>query len=93
MPGFIDAMLARDLLPKLNYEVIIDSSQVGAIKPEAEIYSIATQRASVDSSEILLVDDSRTNLMAAERAGWKVLWFDDYRPDESVARIRQALEL
>ena len=93
MPGFIDEMIARDLLPALNYDVIIDSSQVGAIKPEAEIYEIAATRAGVEPSEILLVDDSRTNLMAAERCGWNVLWFDDYRPDESVARIRQALEL
>lgn len=92
MPGFIDAMVERDLLPALTYDVIIDSSQVGAIKPEAEIYTIATQKAGVQPNEILLIDDSRTNLMAAERAGWNVLWFDDYRPDESVARIRQSLE-
>ena len=42
--------------------------------------------------EILLVDDSRVNLMAAEKHGWHVLWFDDYRPDESSKRVRDALE-
>lgn len=93
MPGFIDAMVERDLLPALAYDVIIDSSQVGVIKPEAEIYTIAAAKAGVQPHEILLIDDSRTNLMAADRAGWNVLWFDDYRPDESVARIRQSLEL
>jgi FMN phosphatase YigB (HAD superfamily) len=41
----------------------------------------------------LLVDDSRANLMAAERMGWHVLWFDDYEPQESVPRIKEALEI
>lgn len=93
MPGFIDVMLERGLLPKLNYASIIDSSKTGAIKPEPHIYEAAQAFANgCAPEEILLIDDARTNLMAAERMGWKVLWFDDYRPDESVARVRQALE-
>lgn len=92
MPGFIDAMRAQGLLPNVAYDVIIDSSRVGAIKPEVEIYRIAAERAKVAPSEILLIDDSRTNLMAAERLGWHVLWFDDYRPQESAQHIREALE-
>ena len=31
--------------------------------------------------------------MAAEQLGWKVMWFDDMRPSESVSRIRSVLEL
>jgi len=92
MPGLITTMLSKGFLPKVDYTAIIDSSEVGAIKPEPRVYEIAQEKAGVSPSEILLVDDSRTNIMAAERMGWKVLWFDDYRPDESVARIRAALE-
>lgn len=92
MPGFIAVMIEQGLLPKLPYKAIIDSSVVNAIKPEPEIYTIAAERAGVDPDEILLIDDSRSNLMAAERQGWHVLWFDDYRPAESVERVRQALE-
>ena len=92
MPGFVDAMRVRKLVPDVPYDVIIDSSVVGAIKPEPEIYQIAAERAHAKPEEILLVDDSRTNLMAAEHLGWHVLWFDDYRPKESVARIRKTLE-
>lgn len=91
MPGFISTMIEQNLLPKLPYKAIIDSSAVGAIKPEPQIYEIAAERAGVAPSEILLVDDSRSNLMAAERQGWHVLWFDDYRPAESVDRVRAAL--
>ena len=93
MPGLISEMMSRKLLPSLPYASIIDSSQVGAIKPEKQIYEIAQQRAGVPGSEILLIDDARTNLMAAEHFGWHVLWFDDFRPDESVSRVRQSLEL
>lgn len=93
MPTFIDEMMKAGLLPALPYAAVVDSSKVGAIKPERQIYEIAQEMAGVPAEEILLVDDSRTNLMAAEHMGWKVLWFDDYRPDESADRVRQALEL
>lgn len=92
MPGFIPRMVAEGVLPRLPYAQIIDSSVVKAIKPEEKIFQIATERSGVAPEEILFIDDSRTNVMAAEKMGWKVLWFDDYRPAESVARIRQALE-
>lgn len=92
MPGLLKPMIERDLLPKIQYEAIIDSSEVGVIKPEEAIYQQAVQLAGFEAKEILLIDDSRTNLMAAERLGWHVLWFDDYRPEEGVERIRQALQ-
>ena len=92
MPGFIDSMIEDGKLPNIAYSAIVDSSEVMAIKPEQKIYEIATGLADVDPSEILLVDDDRSNLMAAEKMGWKVLWFDDYRPAESVARIKSSLE-
>ncbi len=93
MPGFIDSMIQSGLLPNINYDAIIDSSQVGAIKPEADIYKIAEGEAGVPPEQILFVDDSRTNLMAADRQGWKVLWFDDYRPADTATKIRTILEL
>ncbi|HSX34243.1 MAG TPA: HAD-IA family hydrolase [Candidatus Saccharimonadales bacterium] len=92
MPGFVDELKKRSLIPNIPYDTIIDSSKVKAIKPEAEIYKIASERANCPASQILLVDDSRVNLMAAEKQGWHVLWFDDYRPDESAERVRSSLE-
>lgn len=92
MPGLIDAMLERGLLPKVPYSTVVDSSKVRAIKPEPKIYEIAKENAKTDPAEILLVDDARPNVMAAEKMGWKVLWFDDYRPEESVIRVKDALE-
>lgn len=92
MPGFIGQMLKRGLIPDLNYDVVIDSSQIGSIKPERKIYEVAQKKADCQPGEILLVDDSRSNIMAAEKLGWRVLWFDDYRPSESAKHVRAALE-
>lgn len=92
MPGFIDEMIERRILPNVPYTAVIDSSKHGLIKPEQEIYELAAEKSGVKPEEILFIDDSRANLMAAEKMSWKVLWFDDYRPDESAKRVKQALE-
>lgn len=92
MPGFIETMIANGKLPDISYDAIIDSSQAHAIKPEIEIYEQAQSATGVASNEVLFVDDSRTNLMAAERLGWKVLWFDDFEPVESAKKIKSTLE-
>lgn len=92
MPGFIENMMASGLLPNIPYAAIIDSSKTGSIKPEPAIYEAAQHYTNCDPEEVLLVDDSRANIMAAEKFGWHVLWFDDYRPEESSARVKHALE-
>lgn len=91
MPGLIDAMFELGMLPEVDYDAIIDSSKVGAIKPEEKIFQVAQEWAGCAPGEILLIDDSRPNLMAAEKMGWHVLWFDDYRPEESALHVRDAL--
>jgi glucose-1-phosphatase len=92
MPGFLDAMRSHKLIPKVDYTAIVDSSRVGSIKPEHKIYEAAQKMANCPPEQILLVDDSRANVMAAEKMGWHVLWFDDYRPSESAKHVRTALE-
>lgn len=91
MPGFIDAMVKKNLLPDLPYHAVVDSSVVGAAKPEAKMYETAEKMAGYQGPEILFVDDSRVNLTEAEKFGWHVLWFDDYRPKESIHRIQSVL--
>lgn len=92
MPGFLDELRQRWLVPPIQYDSIIDSSVVKAVKPEIAIYEAAQAQAGVAPREILLIDDSRANLMAAEKLGWHVMWFDDFRPSESTERVRAALE-
>jgi FMN phosphatase YigB (HAD superfamily)/DNA-binding XRE family transcriptional regulator len=93
MPGCLDGLRQRGRVPEIAYDVVIDSSEVGAIKPEAKIFEIAAERAGVKPNEILLIDDDKSNIAAAEKQGWHVLLCDDYQPEETALRVRQALEL
>lgn len=92
MPGLVRAMLDRGLLPQVNYDCIIDSSEVHALKPEEAIYQIAAERAHVAPEEILLIDDDRPNLVAAGRLGWKTMKFQAEHPEEAVVAISTALQ-
>lgn len=91
MPGFVEDLQRRGLIPEARYTAVVDSSKVGAIKPEPRIYEVAKQLAAVEPREILLIDDARANLTAADHAGWHVLWFDDYEPEQSADRVKQSL--
>ena len=93
MPGFIPAMQQAGILPNVHFDQIIDSSEVHVLKPEPEIFQIATERSGVEPHEIMLVDDNRANLMAAEDAGWRAIQFDNYQPSLSIDNIKTALEV
>lgn len=92
MPGLVDVLRDVGLVPNISYDVVIDSSAVHLVKPERAIYELAGAKAGVEPHEILFIDDSRTNLMAAEKLGWHVMWFDDAHPEVSIARIRESLQ-
>ena len=91
MPNLVQPLLDSGKLPKVTYDTIIDSSEVGCIKPEQRIFEIATATAGMSPEEILLVDDDRPNLVAAGKMGWPTLSFDSYRPDESIASLKATL--
>ncbi len=92
MPGLVSSLRRAHKIPDISYDAVIDSSEVGHIKPEPEIYMLAQEKAGVSGQEILFVDDTKANLMAAEEFGWHVLWFDYALPDESQDSIRQSLK-
>ena len=92
MPGLIKEMRSRRLIPDIDYDAVVDSSEVKSIKPEPTIFEVAAKKADVPAEQVLFVDDSRANLMVAEKSGWHVSWFDDFRPKESVDKVREILE-
>lgn len=92
MPGFIDELIDKKIIPEADYKVVVDSCRVGAIKPEPKIYKVAQELADMAPNEILLVDDTRPFLTAADQAGWQILWFDELDPADSISRIKKRLE-
>ena len=93
MPGLLKALIDKAIVPNVKYDSIIDSSQTGLIKPDPAIYSLAQERSGLPADKILLVDDTRENVVTAESLDWHVLWFDYSRPEDSVEQVRMALEL
>jgi FMN phosphatase YigB (HAD superfamily)/DNA-binding XRE family transcriptional regulator len=92
MPGLLSSLRRLKKVPDLSYDVIVDSSETGHVKPEVAIFEIAAEKAGVQPSEILLVDDTNANVVAAEKAGWHVLWFDYAEPADSIKEIRETLQ-
>lgn len=92
MPNFIAPMQEKGLLPTIKFDSIVDSSVVHSLKPEAKMYEVALAQAGVEPSEILLIDDERPNLVAAEKLGWKTMWFDGFNLEETQENVRNALE-
>lgn len=91
-PGLVQPMFDRGILPAASFDVVIDSSEVHALKPEARMFEIAADRAGIDPSQILLIDDDRLNLAAAGRLGWRTMAFDAYQPEASVVAVGTALQ-
>jgi HAD superfamily hydrolase (TIGR01509 family) len=91
LPGFIEEMIREGKIAGVKYDSIVDSSKVGALKPDTKMFETAQQLAGMEAKEILLIDNDRPNLIAADRAGWQVVWFDDLDPEGSISRAREAL--
>jgi HAD superfamily hydrolase (TIGR01509 family) len=86
-------MLRRNkTIPDVAYEVIVDSASIGFVKPDPRMYEKAQEMASVEPREIMLIDNERPNLTAADRAGWQVVMFDELDPETSIERVRTALQ-
>lgn len=92
MPGLIGPMLENGLLPRVQYDAIVESCEVHALKPEPAIFEIATERAGVAPEEILLIDDDRGNVSAASKFGWHAISFDGLHTEESIVSIGTALQ-
>ena len=55
------------------FDVIVDSSEVGARKPEPGIYRTATAAFGLSAGEIVYLDDFIQNVEGARREGWEVI--------------------
>lgn len=90
--GVISELKNNAKLVATDWDQIIDSSELGILKPEKEIFNIATNKSGQKPDEILLIDDTIANLAAAEKSGWQALWFDSTRPEETIKSIYKILD-
>ena len=72
------------------FEVIVDSSSVGARKPDPLIYEAVLGELGVQAAEALFIDDLEINCAAAEQLGMRAVWFR--HTEQATAEIEAALD-
>lgn len=88
-PGMLAAIESRNLLPKISWDVIIDSSLVGLQKPDPKIFELAQQKAGLSGSKILFVENSPQHITAAKLFGWQTFLYDSAHPQISSQQLSQ----
>jgi putative hydrolase of the HAD superfamily len=76
----IDCLKHLHALPSL-FDPIVVSAEVGSGKEDALIFETAMQRLGLRADECVFIDNSRDNLVAADRLGMKTIFFDDEKQD------------
>lgn len=84
------AFLEREKLVELFDSVTI-SAEVGVMKPEARIYSIALEQAKVKAEEAVFVDDVQVNIDACQEIGMKGILFKD--PQKAMEELKKILKI
>jgi putative hydrolase of the HAD superfamily len=60
----------RDGLPLELFDAVVVSCEIGARKPDAEMFNHVTERLGVTPERVVLVDDFEANVDGAQRVGW-----------------------
>lgn len=71
---FIRELFTKHNLERLFHEIII-SSEVGMVKPNADIFELVLQRLDVEPFEAIFIDDNIKHVHAAEKIGIKSIQF------------------
>jgi putative hydrolase of the HAD superfamily len=74
-PILLEAL--ADHLPEISetFNPILFSSELGATKPDVELFDAAALKLAVDPEHIVLIDDSERNATGARRHGWSAIRF------------------
>ena len=84
-------LIKRNIIPH-DFEIIVDSSQIGLIKPEKAIYDYAQAQTNLKASEILLIDDRKINILMAEKYGWRGLQINTNNTSQTFNNMQKILE-
>ena len=74
----------RDKLPLLkHFEVIVDATYTGILKPDMRAYQMVEDALKLPLSACVFVDDQLRNVHGAQRAGMRTVHFDVTNPAKS----------
>lgn len=90
-PRMLEVIKKANLLPEIKWDEIIDSSQVMKQKPNPEIFELATEKSGVKNNEILFIDNSLENILAAQKMSWQAMHYNEQKPEESSQQLMEIL--
>jgi putative hydrolase of the HAD superfamily len=83
---------AREVTQVLSlFDLVIESSVVGARKPEPRFYQIALQQLEIEPSQAVYLDDLGINLKPARALGMKTIKVDT--PEQALAELETVLNI
>ncbi|MGS5085597.1 HAD family hydrolase [Hydrogenophaga sp. A37] len=84
----------RSRLPLLqHFELIVDATYTGILKPDPRAYAAVTEALGLPASACVFVDDQKRNADGGVKAGMQVVHFDVLQPAASFAKARELLGL
>jgi putative hydrolase of the HAD superfamily len=84
----------RERLPLLQlFDVIIDATYTGILKPDRRAYEMCTDALGIAPADCVFVDDQSRNVLGAMRLGWQTVQFDVTSPSDSYQRALRLLGL
>ena len=84
----------REKLPFLkDFEVIVDATYTGILKPDARAYEQVLQELGLPAADCVFVDDQLRNIKVAEALGLPAVHFDVMAPSQSYAEALRLLDL
>ena len=90
-PKMLDLIQQKNLIPNIDWDVVIDSSFIGFQKPDLEIYKLAEDKAKVDPSKILFIDNLPGHLKIPQKHNWQSFLYDPANPGESSQKLLNLL--
>lgn len=87
---FYGADFRRKLPFLAEFELIVDATYTGILKPDSRAFGFITDGLKIAASECVFVDDQMKNIRGAVSVGMQTVLFDVTRPGES---YDQALDL
>lgn len=84
----------RQRLPLLDlFDVIVDATYTGILKPDPRAYETCLSQLGVAAADAVFLDDQWRNIEGAVRCGLQVVHFDVCDPGASYAKALQLLEV
>lgn len=84
----------RSRLPLLQlFDVIVDATYTGILKPDPRAYAAVTESLGLAAGECVFVDDQKRNADGGVKAGMQVVHFDVLHPQASFEKARALLGL